>query len=316
MKILVTGGTGLLGKNLIERLISESHEVKALVRKSGALKDFKIDEIDGNLRNIQEWKQALQGCDAVIHCAAKVEFWGKWEDYYRDNTLSTLELLEAADALGVKRFVYISSESVLQHKKDLIDIDENEPYPTEPSSFYGKSKMLAEKGIQSFNGGITKIILRPTFIYGKGAVGIQSMKDKIQSGGFMWIDKGNVWVEMVYVKNVVEAIMKSLIHGKNNGIYNITDHSPQMANNFFTQLMHTENVTISNKSMPSSLAKPVAALVEKIWKTFGLKSYPPLTRFDLSFIAMNRKYKTEKAISELHYQPVYTTAQALEEMKK
>ncbi|HNT51394.1 MAG TPA: hypothetical protein PKK67_12450, partial [Cyclobacteriaceae bacterium] len=114
----------------------------------------------------------------------------------------------------------------------------------------------------------------------------------------------------------VEAIMKSLIHGKNNGIYNITDHSPQMANNFFTQLMHTENVTISNKSMPSSLAKPVAALVEKIWKTFGLKSYPPLTRFDLSFIAMNRKYKTEKAISELHYQPVYTTAQALEEMKK
>ncbi|HMR56974.1 MAG TPA: NAD-dependent epimerase/dehydratase family protein, partial [Cyclobacteriaceae bacterium] len=132
MKILVTGGTGLLGKNLIERLISESHEVKALVRKSGALKDFKIDEINGNLRNIQEWKQALQGCDAVIHCAAKVEFWGKWEDYYRDNTLSTLELLEAADALGVKRFVYISSESVLQHKKDLIDIDENEPYPTEP----------------------------------------------------------------------------------------------------------------------------------------------------------------------------------------
>jgi hypothetical protein len=51
-------------------------------------------------------------------------------------------------------------------------------------------------------------------------------------------------------------------------------------------------------------------------RVFGIKSYPPLTRFDLSFIAMNRQYKTEKAINELNYKPIYSTTDALNEIKR
>lgn len=80
--------------------------------------------------------------------------------------------------------------------------------------------------------------------------------------------------------------------------------------------MATENVSIPKKNTPSFIARPAASIVEKIWKVLGLKGHPPLTRFDLSFIAMNRQYKTEKADNELNYQPIYSTVDALKEMSQ
>jgi nucleoside-diphosphate-sugar epimerase len=315
-KVFVTGGTGFLGRHLIERLVSENYQVFALTRTENSLRNLPIHEVVGSLNDIQKWEDKLSDCDVLIHCAARVEFWGAWQDYYKDNTLATLDLLKSAEKYKVKRFIYISSESVLQDKNDLFDIDETYPYPKEPSSYYGKSKMLAEQGIIAFNGNIQKIILRPTFIYGKGVNAIKTLKEKIKSGGFSWIDKGNVWMEMVYVKNVVEGIVMAMSNGKNNEIYNITDHSKLTVKAFLSDLMATENVSIPNKNTPSFIAKPAASIVEKLWKIFKLKSYPPLTRFDLSFIAMNRQYKTTKAINELKYKPIYNTEDALNEMRK
>ncbi|MCL6260914.1 NAD(P)-dependent oxidoreductase [Aquiflexum sp. TKW24L] len=315
-KVFVTGGTGFLGRHLIERLVSEGNQVLALTRTKNSLINLPIHEVVGSFNDIQKWENELSECDVLIHCAARVEFWGAWQDFFKDNTLATLELLKSAEKHNVKRFIYISSESVLQDKKDLFDIDESYPYPKEPSSNYGKSKMLAEQGIISFNGNIQKIILRPTFIYGKGVNAIETLKEKVKTGTFSWIDKGDIWMEMVYVKNVVEAITKAFENGKNNGIYNITDHSKLKAIEFLSDLMATENVSISKKNTPSFIAKPAASIVEIIWKVFGNNSYPPLTRFDLSFIAMNRQYKTEKAINELNYKPIYSTVDALKEMGK
>lgn len=315
-KIFVTGGTGFLGRHLIERLVSENQQVLALTRTKNSLNNFPIQEVVGSFNDIQKWENELTDCDVLIHCAAKVDFWGSWQDYYKDNTIATLELLKSAEKHNIKRFIYISSESVLQDKKDLFGIDETYPYPKEPSSYYGKSKMLAEQGIVEFNGNIQKIILRPTFIYGKGVNAIKTLKEKINSGSFSWIDTGNIWMEMVYVKNVVEAITKAFENGNNNGIYNITDHSKLKVNEFLSDLMATENVSISKKSTPSLIAKPAAWVVEKIWRVFRIKSYPPLTRFDLSFIAMNRQYKTKKAINELNYKPLYSTTDSLNEMRR
>ncbi|MCC5918028.1 MAG: NAD(P)-dependent oxidoreductase [Cryomorphaceae bacterium] len=314
-KVFVTGATGFLGRHLIERLLAENHDIVALTRKKDSLSNLPLQEVVGSFNDIDKWEKYLSKCDVLIHCAAKVEFWGAWQDYYRDNTLATLELLQAAEKNHVSKFIYISSESVLQDKTDLVDIDETYPYPLEPSSYYGKSKMLAEQGILAFVGNIQKIILRPTFIYGKGVNAMETLKNKINSGAFSWIDKGNIRMEMVYVKNVVEGIIKAINNGNNNEIYNITDHSKLSVKEFLSDLMATINVVISKKSTPSFIAKPAASIVEKIWRVLGIKSYPPLTRFDLSFIAMNRQYKTEKARNELKYKPIFSTAEAIKEMK-
>ncbi len=107
---------------------------------------------------------------------------------------------QAAAEKGVNRFIYISSESVLQDKTDLIDIDETSPYPIAPNSYYGKAKMQAEQAIIASNyQNLTTIILRPTFIWGKGVQALETMAKKVKSGQFMWIDHGKTIIEMVQI---------------------------------------------------------------------------------------------------------------------
>ncbi len=317
MKIFITGGSGFLGSKLIVRLVKEKHSVLALSRNAKSsenLKSIGAEIVEGNFQNISEWEKSLNGIDTVIHCAAPIEVWGDWKNFYEDIVLNTKNLLVASDKQKVKRFIYISSESVLQDKLPLLDIDETFPYPEEPNSFYGKSKMLAEKEILNFSGSIESIILRPTFIWGKGVKALDTMVDKIKSGQFIWIGNGECLIEMVHVENVVEAISLSITKGKNKEIYNVTDDNAMTAKKFISALVSTRNISIPEKSMPGSLASLAAVVVEGVWKLFGIKSAPPLSRFELSFIAMPRRYNIKKIKSELGYKPIISLEQGLKEM--
>lgn len=316
MRIFLTGGTGFLGGKVIKRLLSDDNELYILARNPEKIKmnDKRVNLIKGSLENISEWQSSLAGMDIVIHMAAPVVFWDKWEMYQKSIVDATSSVLKAAEQNGVGKFIYISSESVLEDKNSLIEIDESTPYPKEPNSFYGKSKMLAEKNILKSSSKIKKIIIRPTFIWGKDAPQLQSIVDKVKAGQFMWIDHGNIMVEMVHVENVAEAIALSCYKGKDNDIFYVTDDNPKLAKEFFTDLMATQGISIPDKSIPGGVARPLAAFVEFIWKTCRLKSYPPLDRFDLAFIAMPRLYKIDKIKKDLGYKPVVGYKEGLEEM--
>lgn len=316
MKIFLTGGTGFLGGKVTKRLLADNNELYILARNPEKVKmnDKRVNIIKGSLENINEWKSSLAGMHIVIHMAAPVIFWDKWEMYQKSIVDATSSVLKAAEQNGVGKFIYISSESVLQDKKTLIGIDESTPYPKEPNSFYGKSKMLAEKNILQASSKMKRIIIRPTFIWGKDAPQLQSIIDKVKAGQFMWIDHGDIMVEMVHVENVAEAIALSCYKGKDKDIFYVTDDNPKPAKEFFTDLMATQGISIPNKSIPGGVARPLATFVEFIWKTFRLKSYPPLNRFDLSFIAMPRSYKIDKIKKELGYKPVVRYKEGLEEM--
>lgn len=307
MKIFLTGGTGFLGKHVVQRLLKEDYELYILTRKPQdnlLFKNPKITMIEGSLETIQDWKLCLQNVDVVVHMATPDVFWGKWSFYKKSIVDSTKQLFDASESSGVEKFIYISSESVLQYKKDLLWIDESEPYPKLPNSYYGKSKMLAEKKIFSTFFQMTRVIIRPTFIWGKAVDGLKTMAQKIQAGGFMWINNGDISMEMVHVDNVAQAIALAIEKTNQDNIFFITDDAPKSTKRFLTDMLGIIGVTPPNKSMPKSLAQPVAVLIEGIWKLFHFKKYPPLTRFDLSFISMNRAYNIDKIKSTLGYQPI------------
>ena len=318
MKIFVTGGSGFLGSELIERLLREGNIVYGLSRNSQTATNFKkkgVIPVEGDFSNISNWEKSLQEMDAVIHCAAPVEFWGKWELFENDIVNVTKNLLQASDRNRVKRFIYISSESVLQDKKPLLDIEETFPYPQEPNSFYGKSKMLAEMEILNYQGSVHCIILRPTFIWGKGVKALDTMIEKIKSNQFMWINKGVCPIETVHVKNVVHAIVLSLTKGNNKSIYNITDDSQTTAKEFLSSLIETKGIKVPDKNMPGFIASLAAVTVEFFWKLFGINSAPPLSKFELSFVYMPRRYNIQKIKNELGYKPIISIAEGLIEMK-
>ncbi|TBR59849.1 hypothetical protein B4U84_02735 [Westiellopsis prolifica IICB1] len=317
MNIFVTGGSGFLGKRLIKRLINDNHNVIALARSDSAQKTIEqlgAKVIKGNLDNINEWEAQLLGQDIVIHCAAPVEFWGSWDKFYQEITLATKNLLISASRMNVKRFIYISSESVLQDVSPLIDIDETYPYPAEPNSYYGKAKKLAEEEVLHFSTSMTCMILRPTYIWGKGDKTPQTLAQKVKSGQFLWIDNGKCVIETVHVDNLVEAISLACVKGENKEIYIVTDDEPITVRDYFTKLFKISGINPPNTNLPSFIVNPLASVIEAIWKLFNIKTVPPLSRFEISFVAMPRKYNISKVKRELDYKPIVTRERGLQEM--
>lgn len=319
MKIFITGGTGFLGQRIIERIEKNGWEIAGLARSSNSskkLESLKVSPILGSLENIDDWKGELSGVDVVIHCAAPVEFWGSWEKYQKGIVEPTEKLFEAAEEKGVKRFIFISSESVLQDKKELIEIDESKPYPKSPNSYYGKSKMIAEKFILAQKSNMESIIIRPTFIWGKGVQALNTMIEKIKSGEFMWIDHGKSLFEMVHVDNVAESVVLACIKGEDKNIYFVTDDNTQTVKEFLSKLIQTQGIAPPEKSLPKGIAGVLANIVERVWRVLNIKKNPPITRFDLAFVAMDRKYEITKIKKDLGYKPVVTEKEGLEAMKK
>ena len=318
MNLFVTGGSGFLGQRLIARLKQEGHVVTALSRspKSDAtLNALGATPLRGALSDIAVWQAALAGQDVVVHAASPIDVWGDWADFERDILRASLDLYKAAARHHVRRFIQISSESVLQGAGPLLDVAESHPYPAEPNSFYGKAKMLVERELLAHVGATECIILRPTFIWGQGGEQLDKVIDKVRRGQFMWIDHGAAPMEMVHVDNVVEAVRLALTQGRSAQVYWVTDGRPMPARAFLGALLGARGVEAPAKSVPAGLARPLAAAVEAVWRLLGLKSVPPLSRFQLDFIALPRRYDLGKSQRELGYSPVRTFEQGLAEMQ-
>lgn len=318
MKIFLTGATGFLGKRLLDRLLGEGHQITCLVRNADAADQIAARGcrvVEGSLDNISSWLKWLPGHDVLIHAAAPVEIWGPWEKFEKEIAEATETLYRAASREGFKRFIYISSEAVVQNKTPLIDIDESFAY-IKPNSNYGKAKQIAEKKLI---GGVSEtecIILRPTFMWGKGMPMLDEIISKIDQKKFTWVGKGNTIIEWVHVENVVGAIICALDQGEDKGIYYITDENPKSVKEIFNLLLATRHITASRKSKSSFMVKLAAGFSEFWWKLFGLKSQPPVTRFEWSFVALPRRYNIEKAKTELNYHPVISEKMGLAEMKR
>lgn len=319
LNIFVTGATGFVGKRLLARLQADHHTVTALSRstaKSSMLAETGTKVIHGSLENIGEWAPALAGQEVVVHLASPIEVWGKWEDFHNPITLATEQLLKACDEQGVRRFIYISSESVLQGNGPLLDIDETYPYPDEPNSYYGKAKKLAEVGIRRSSSSVHRVILRPPYIWGDGDKQLDKVIGKVKAGQFMWADGGEIPMEMVHVENLVEAIMLALTRGENGETYFVTDGNPRPVREFLTALLTARGVTPPTRSAPSWLLRPVARLVEGVWRVLHIPGVPPLSRFQLDFIALPRRYGIGKIRNGMGYRPVTDFAEALQAMKR
>ena len=319
MNIFITGASGFLGQRLVARLKQDHHTLSALSRSKNtdALFDrLGVKPVSGSLDNIEEWAPALAGQDVVIHTASPVDFWGEWETFQRDIVSASLNLYRACGAQSVKRFIHISTEAVSQDKRPLLDIDETLPYPEEPDSLYGKAKKLAELALLNHASPTELLILRPVYIWGKDDKnGVELLMNAIKSNRFIWIDHGQASIEMAHVENVVEAIRLALTKGQHKGIYFVTDDRAMPVKDFLTALLKTRNVTIPNASLPSAVARPVARFVEGLWRMLRLKSLPPISRAQLDFLALPRRYNLNKIKQELGYKPVYTLERGLKEME-
>jgi len=152
MKIIVTGGAGFIGSNLIDALLQSGHSVTCLDNFSTgkhenlalAKDNPNFELIEGDIRDLVDCQRACEGVEIVLHQAAMVTVPGSIEDPIRNNEINidgTLNMLVAARDAGIKRFVYATSSAVYG---DNTDLPIKESAPIAPLSPYGLSKYVNE----------------------------------------------------------------------------------------------------------------------------------------------------------------------------
>ena len=155
MKILVTGGAGYIGSHVVYELIDQGHYVTILDDMSLGLEE-NIDPrsifVQGSTHSDSDLDSVLSvGFDGIIHLAAWKAAGESMTDpakYAHNNLIGTINLLNACDRHGIKRFVFSSTSSVYGNP-EYIPIDEN--HPTDPISYYGETKLQVEKNLKWFS---------------------------------------------------------------------------------------------------------------------------------------------------------------------
>lgn len=316
MHIFLTGGSGFVGRRLLASLLENGHSVTALSRSpqsDDTLRALGANPLRGSLDDVANWQDALAGHDVLIHAAAPITAWGEPQVMQRQIVDATLSLADACAKHGVRRMVHLSSESVLQGAGPLLDIDETHPYPPRVNSRYGACKKAAEEGLLARRGGPEIIILRPSFIWGPGGQ-IEQVLTKVRSGQFLWVDHGRAPMETSHVDNVVEGIVLALEKEKPSGVYFITDAAGRTVREVLGGLITANGLTPPTRSLPLWLARPLAGLTEAIWSSLRLRSTPPLSRFQLDFVALPRRYSINLAHKGLGYTPIISFEDGLAEI--
>ncbi len=192
--IAVTGGSGFLGRHVLDFLRKNKIEHRSLLRP------------EVNFKDLSSLEKALQGADQLLHMAAALN--GSTDDLYEGNHLLIKRVVEAAQRAGVKKIIYVSSAAAYLKKGP-----------------YGQSKWRAEEILKS--SGIPYLIFRPTLIYGPGDTkNVGMMERLVQRLPLLpLLGGGQFLIQPVYVKDLVEALVKALDSPVTNKTYYLSGPS-------------------------------------------------------------------------------------------
>lgn len=171
--ILVTGGSGLLGKELIIQLLAQGKQVRAIYNKT-PLPDFhsdKLEQVQCNILDVIGLEEAMKGIEQVYHSAAIVTFNPKKKrELFKINIEGTANVVNASLDAGVKKMVHVSSVAALGRIRENTPINETMNWTEETSnSRYGQSKYLAELEVwRGIGEGLDAVMVNPVLILGDG----------------------------------------------------------------------------------------------------------------------------------------------------
>lgn len=314
MRIFVTGASGFVGGAATRKFVAAGHEVSAMSRSEksdAALRAMGVEPVRCDLEDVGA--AHVGDCEAVLHCAAFVEQWGPIEAWKRFNIEGTAAVLKAAKDAGAKRFIHISTESVLWRGQHLRDVDEtyplalNSPYP------YAWTKARAELLVhEAATPDFTTIILRPRFIWGPGDTTLLPVIETMaRAGKFMWIDHGRARTSTTHIANLTHAIELALTQGRAGQAYFVLDDGLTTMREIIAGLAASRGISLPDASVPAWLADFIGATSEGAWRLFGLKGEPPLTRFGAMIMSRECILRGDKARAELGYMPVISMAEGL-----
>jgi nucleoside-diphosphate-sugar epimerase len=319
MKILVTGGGGFLGQAICRQLVARGHVVRSMNRQRyPALDAIGVEQRSADIASLDLVIEAAAGVDAIIHSAGRVGAWGRVEDYYETNVRGTDNVLAACELNGIDKLVLTSSPSVVHDGADLEGVDESVPYATHFSSAYAQTKALAEQRVLAANSAqLATVALRPHFVWGPGDPNLlPRILGRARRGQLRLIGDVAKKIDTVYVDNAAEAHVLAVeklevgspIAGK---VYFISQGEPITHEALVSSWLKADGFPPETRHMPLGLAQFIGAALETIYRSLGISSEPPLTRFLVEQLSTSHWFNIDAARRDLGYVPRVSMAEGL-----
>lgn len=315
MKVLVTGGTGFCGSNLVRRLLESGDQVTVMDRQAGTTgRDLEAAGAKlelGSVTDADFVDRVVSGHEVVYHLASGFRDINAPDEVYWDIDVNgTRNVLAAAENNDVRRVVHCSTQGV---HGSLEETPGDEESPIAPNDFYCYSKYEAERVCHEFIGrGQDVTILRPTSIYGPGDLyGWLKLHRLVRTGRFLMVGNGQTLNHPVFIDNLVDAFQLAASVPEARGrTYLIADGEPCTLNQLVSTVAEASGVRVNIVHLP--IYAPlwlVAAGVELVCKP--LRIDPPIFRRRLSWFRTNRAFSIDRAKRELGYSPAVELSEGL-----
>jgi UDP-glucose 4-epimerase len=265
VKVLVTGGAGFIGSNLVRALLERGDDVRVLDNFSTGnrtnLAGLEVDVVEGELRSYERVHNAVRGAEVVFHLGALGSVPRSVQDPLTSgavNVEGTLNVLLAARDEGVRRVVFASSSSIYGNQASLPLLESMAPDPISP---YGVAKLAAERYCVSFSRvySFETVVLRYFNVFGprqdprsQYAAVVPLFITAIAAGDPVTIfDDGEQSRDFTYVDNVVEAnLLAAEAEGASGRIFNVSAGAPTTVNELADTIGRLLGKEVSRKYEP------------------------------------------------------------------
>ena len=278
-KVLVTGGAGFVGRETVKLLQRSGYAVTVLDKEDKPEDFVNVKYIRGDLQNAAKCVIACAGQDFVIHLAAKPripESFINPDDYFDDNVTGTKNILTAASAVGVRKFVYASSSSVYGNNPP-----PHKPYhKPDPLNYYAMTKLFGEHLCKQYKNmfNLDYTILRFFTVYGPEQPGcddkglmIAKFARLAKEGKPLTVHgDGELRRDYVHVSDVSEAIIAAVETRVKSEIFNVgTGHNISVNSVVDILREFVPDVKVENIDVLKGYAKETLADISKANKLLG-----------------------------------------------
>lgn len=311
---LVTGGTGLVGTHLVQRLRTDGWEVRALVRdnaRAGALSRAGIVLATGDTLEPTSLARAARGCDVIFHAAAAVMPRGGWEAYRRPNVDGTRNVIAAA-ANAKARLVHVSSVAVYGETARYAPGGERTSEDTPltdlpPDRYYARSKRESEALVMEAHaaGRVWATAVRPDVIYGThDRQFVPRLARLLRHGVAPLVGGGRSTLAVVHAANVADGMVRAAVTDAAGGrAYNLTNDYDVTVAEFFRLAGEGMGVRLRMIPVPIVVARGVLGLVRLLAPVIVGSRFNTVTSASLHFLSRDNPFTSDRARRELAWDP-------------
>lgn len=305
--VLVTGATGFIGGRLVERLLSEGCDVRALVLPSEEVPstwDDRVTVFRGDVTDKSSVVAAMPEGGCLFHLVAVVTDWAPKELFEQVTLGGTRNVLGSA-AQNSTRTVLVSSVVVYGENLGRSVCSEDQEWGR-PVGMYSDSKQKQERlGIQlAAELNLDLRVVRPSNVFGPGSLlWVNEVIYQMKKGLPALVGSGEQNAGLCYVDNIVDALVRCATLPEARGrIYNIADGSPITWERYFSDLARIAG-TKPPRHIPASIARFATGVCEGLWRWTHQSNRPPLTFEALNSVGSHHQVPIDRARKELGYNP-------------